>query len=402
MNIDLYSYLKKYWVLLAVVCMRCIELIATIIAMFTVPYLGFFSYGAVIREHSNLPLVQALANFDGIFYIRIALNGYSLTEQAYFPLYPILLYNVSTLVGNPIIAGALISYISFFLGVWVFYKYMQLILAPNRVFWALLFLITYPTAYYFGVLYTESLFFVLLAGFLFSLKKKWYVWASVLAFCAALTKVIGIFLALIIVGILLEKLWSVHAKKWLDYVIETMRQWPLVLVGIASPLGLMSYCFYLWKTTGDALLFIHAQESFGAHRSSSLITPAQVLYRYLKIFMTADFNFQYAISMVEVIFFLFSLIVVVYELWNISQEFIKRKIFDGIRLGMGLFSLAIILVPSLTGTLTAMPRYTMMAVTIYLVLSEIHSVKYKRAILGIFIALHIIFCALFVQGYYVT
>lgn len=92
-----------------------------------IPYLGFFSYKDDLPRF-NLPnWLSSLANFDGIHYIKIAKNGYSQYEQAFFPLYSILIKFLTPLFSNnQLLTGIIISNISFCLGLWIFAKYLKI------------------------------------------------------------------------------------------------------------------------------------------------------------------------------------------------------------------------------------------------------------------------------------
>ncbi len=387
---------------LLIVLWKVVDVIVSLVAPYFIPYLGFFSYGPTMLQYGMPDFIRALTNFDGIFYIRIAIHGYQLTEQAYFPLYPILLYNVNSILHNPILAGLSISLISFVIGIFVFKKYLESVLDKQNVIWALLFLLAYPTSYYFGVLYNEGLFFLLVVGLLYSLKKKYFWLGMLLAYCASLTKVVGVFLVFPIACTFLEEVLKGRSTDIKTVFTRALRQWRIVLVGVASLSGLASYCFYLWKTLGDPIYFIHAQESFGAHRSSHLITPFQVVFRYFKIFLTADRNFQYGVAVIELLFYLFAMSLICVNFFTLWKQFRQKKKINFDRLGLGIFSLSCILVPSFTGTLTAVPRYTLMSLITFLVLAEIKNRTLKRALLCVFVLLHICFFALFIQGYYLT
>lgn len=387
---------KNYakYLLSLIVIWKALDTVVSIISKRTIPYLGFFSYGQTMLQYGLTDYLRALTNFDGIFYIRIALNGYSTTEQAYFPMYSLLIKAVNIVVGNPIVTGVLISLTSFILGALIFRKYLNFLTDKKYIGWAMLFLLLYPTSYYFGVMYTEGLFFFFLVGTLYFHRTKVY-WLSMLfALGASLTKVIG---ASLVVPIGISLLVTVlHHKERLA------GQWKTILVILSSLSGLGLYCLYLWRTVGDPLYFIRAQESFGANRSSHLITPVQVVYRYLKIFFTADYNFQYLVAVIEIIFFTMAVSLICFDLWKQWKAYRVKQVVNADRLGLALFSTANILVPSATGTLTAMPRYSLMSLTILLVLAEIRNPKVKILILVLFVLVHISFFALFIQGYYIT
>jgi hypothetical protein len=373
---------------------KVVDLFLFFIAPRVVPYLGFFSYGDQVLKYNMPDFLRATTNFDGIFYIRIATQGYSHTEQAYFPLYSILINLITYITLNPIISGLIISNICFTIGLYFFYSYISAITTKRTAIWTSIFLLIYPTSYYFGVMYTESLFFMLFTATLYTFYKKQWFLAFIFAYLTATTKVIGVLVCVPLLFSLFGE-YMQHKNAILTFLRNHIQS---LLVCAAPALGILSYCTYLYITLGDPLYFLHAQESFGANRSSSFITPLQVLYRYIKIFSTADLSIQYYVAINEVVFYLSAMGVLLYQL--ILQY--KAKIKSYHRLGLVTFSLLAILIPSLTGTLTAMPRYTLMCLSLYIIFAEITHKWLRIVLIAIFLCLHIVMAILFAQGYYIT
>jgi Gpi18-like mannosyltransferase len=348
--------------------------------------------------------LTSLANFDGEHYILIAKNNYSQYEQAYFPLYPVLIRGIGFLLGNNLLlSGILISSFSFFIGLFFFKNYIQEIVENTSKHvptwrWAQLLLLAFPTAFYFTTVYTEGLFFLLIVATLFTLQKKKPGLAFTLAILASLTRLIGVFLFIPILFYLIQNFLSSHKTFSLgQFIKKNLQNIPLLL----SPfIGLAAYCIYLWKTTGDPLLFLNAQPQFGAHRSSTFISLPQVLFRYLKIFVTAQKNFQYFISVLEFCVFLFVFVVLILELLKLIKN--RKHVFYWQRLALNLFSFANILVPTATGTLSSIPRYSLMSLSMFVYLGELKNTTLKTTLLVVFVALHILLFGLFVQGYFVS
>lgn len=367
---------------------RFIDFAVAIISPNFIPYLGFFAHRIQLITSYNLPsIITSLANFDGIYYLRIAQYGYSQYEQAFFPLYPLLIRFLTPIVKNPLIAGLLISNISFFFGLIVLLKYFSNNKYPitNNLF-LLLFFLTFPTSFFFGAVYTESLFFLLTISSLYFLKKENYVFAGICAFFSSLTRFAGIFL---VIPILCDIITKYKKQKNI-----TNNKYPITLL---SPLlGLSVYSLYLWKAFGNPFLFFTAQSSFGLNRSTSIILLPQVIYRYIKIFLTASWNFQYAISVFEFLVFFLVFTVLIADFLKAWQG----KNFS--RLGLNLFSFANILVPTLTGTFLSIPRFALLSISFFLYLAELKSVWVKIAIAGIFFAAHITALAFFIQGYFIS
>src|SRR4030043_577900 len=152
------------------------------------PYVGDLKYG-------GLPYwIWSFGNFDGVYYIRIVQKGYlDQFTQAFFPVYPILIKIVSVITfGNYVLSGLLISNTAFLIGLLLFFKMVTKIYDRKIALWACLFLLSFPTSFYFGSVYTEGLFFLMVisAFYLSSLGKIWQ--ASIIGAFASATRLVGI------------------------------------------------------------------------------------------------------------------------------------------------------------------------------------------------------------------
>lgn len=372
-----------YLILLAFAVFRFFDLLIIFLAKSFIPYLGFFPYKELLPNFSLPTFISSLANFDGLHYLMIARNGYSQYEQAFFPLYPLLIRLLSPLFfNNPLLTGIIISNLCFLAGLYFLYRYLKLFNYGLRMtYWLFIFLLLFPTSFYFGAVYTEGLFFFLFTASLYFLKKENYPLASLFIFFASLTRLIGFFLIIPVIFSLIQK--------------PKLKR----LMIIFSPLaGLGIYCFYLWITTHDPLAFLHSQWAFGANRSSNLIFLPQVYFRYFKIFLTATPNFQYFISLFEFVTFNLFLVVLILDL--IKNWKLKIKNFEV--LGLIFFSFVNLLLPTLTGTFSSVPRYVLFSVSFFLFLPQIKSSFLKITLALIFLFFHIIMLGLFSQGYFVS
>src|SRR3989344_5885946 len=314
------------------------NLATAILAKYIIPYLGFFPYKEIAQQFNLPSFLTSFANFDGAHYLLIAKNGYTTYQQAFFPLYPLLIRWLSPIFSNNLLlTGLIISNLSFLLGLFIFSKYLEVILVNEQakrvnasrldsgqvyrqaqdteqsrsagmtILWIILFLLAFPTSFFFGAVYTEGLFFLLFISVLYFLKKDKYLFASIFAILAAIAKFVGVFLILPIFFSILDSRLRGNDKE------RKFTNYRLILTLTSPILGLLIYSTYLWKTTGDPLFFLHSQWAFGAHRSSNLIFLPQVYYRYLNIFFTANWNFQYFISLFEFFIFNFVLFVLVLD-----------------------------------------------------------------------------------------
>lgn len=351
----------------------------------------FLPYQPSFAGPNSLPFyylpawVYSWANFDGVHYLTLAQKGYFGTAliQAFFPLYPLVIRFLETIQGNFLTSGLVISNLSFLLVLFLFKKLLRL--DGHDSFLAIILLLLFPTSFFFGALYNESLFMVLaLASFILARKKHWWLVALTVSLASA-TRVVGIFL---LPALLWEFCQSeiaskkkINSKIWLGLVI--------ILLGST---GLLAFMFYLNQAFGDPLYFFHVQAEFGAGRQESLVFYPQVVWRAIKILLTArPFDFRYLIYIQE---FLAGVGGVLLLIWG------YRKV----RFSYLLFALPALLLSTLTGSFSSSPRYLLVCFPIFIIgaqlLKKNRILKWSWLILsGLLLLLN---TALFLQGYWVA
>jgi len=348
---------------------KLVAFIVSFLAPKIIPYFGLFAHPETLFSFKLSKIIYAFANFDGVYYLKIAKDGYQQYEHAFFPLYPLLIRFFFVFFKNYLLAGLFISNLSFFLGLVIFLKYLKLVSTNLNRFQpilAILFLLLFPTSFFFGAVYTEGFFFLLVVSTFYFLAKKNYGRACFTAFLASLTRINGI---LLVIPFFLEFIKNLKKNKNL---------WFLGFTLITPFLGLLTYMLFLLKTTGDALAFFHAQTVFGEGRSTKLILLPQVFYRYFKILFTAQPNFQYFISFFELTIFCFVFIVLIFDL----IKNLKLKIKNISIISLNLFSLTNILLPTFTGSFLSIPRFSLLSLSFFIFLGSIKnsSIKNSRAV----------------------
>ncbi len=317
------------------------------------------------------------ANFDGVHYVSIARAGYRQYLEAFFPLYPGFIHILSGFFPLSFeMAGLFISHIFFVCGLVLFWK-LATMEKGVRPWWSMVFLLVYPMSFFFAAAYTSSMYFFLAAGTFYAAKKGRWAIAGLMGFFASATQIFGIFLFL---GLLVEyiKTKKNNSMNWL---------WLLLV-----PFGLFSYMIYLWHTRGDPLAFYHVQPAFGAQRSAGgIILLPQVLWRYMKILTQSSMEtVQYWVAALESGTFLLTM----WLLWRGMKQKISPSYL--------IYSAAVIVLPTLTGTFSSLPRYFLSAFPLFFVLGGI-----KSAVGKIFLALLfgiglLLAGSLFLQGYFVS
>lgn len=313
-----------------------------------------------------LGLTTAWANFDGAHYTSIAKHGYGTYQYAFFPLYPLLIRVFSMLSGLPYEQSAVsLSHAAFFMGIILFWRYLE---GSKGRAWTVLFLLFFPTSFFFVSAYSESLFFALTSAVLLLMKRKQWLLAGVFAALASATRLVGVFL---IFPLLVARRWTAAAL---------------------APLGLVLYMGYLWVIVRDPLAFFHVQPAFGAGRSGgAVIFLPQVLWRYVKIFLTVSpRTYAYHVAVLEIGAFALGAIVL-FAAW-------KRRYKPGILL----YGIGALLLPTLTGTLSSMPRYILALFPLFTVFGATRSVSLKLVLLIVFFAMLVYAATAFLQGHFLS
>ncbi len=209
--------------------------------------------GTHVQESSHL-LLAVWGRWDAVHYLNIATHGYQGTDMAFFPLYPLLIRILGTLVGNHLIAGLLISNACFFFGLLFLYKLLEREFDRPVARRAIFYVSIFPTAVFFSAVYTESLFFTLtVASFYYLRQHRWWLAGAIGCF-AAMTRVEGVLLAI------------PFAIEWYLVYRTAPKRGLFGLLGAALiPCGLFVYMAYLWVLRADPLYFSHVQIHWHRH-----------------------------------------------------------------------------------------------------------------------------------------
>lgn len=324
------------------------------------------------------------ANFDGMHYLSIAKGGYGVYQQAFFPLYPKLISFLSgVFLGRDLLAALFINFISLFFACFFFYRLAKLDFSLKVSRRALIFLLIFPTAFYFSAVYTESLFLMLVLGsFYFAKTRKWFL-AGILGMLASLTRLPGIFLF----PAFLFELFSSGGLSKEKINIKVLAC--LLLI----PLGLLVYMNFLSREFGDPLMFFHVQSLFGGGRETSrLILLYQVFWRYLRMIFTVEvFSLTYFIVWLEFLTGIGFLILTV-------LVFLRRLN------SYAIFMVLAFIAPTLTGTFSSMPRYVLALFPGFLMLSVLAEkyILFGKVYPVLSAILFIICLVLFAQGYWLA
>ncbi len=348
-------------------------------------YYNYLFKGNVVNNF----LISPWANFDGVAYLAIAGKGYTAGNARFFPLFPIAISFASGIFGKlkPFNIGQVIVAFSlsniFFLGaVAVFYKLVRFDYSKKIAILSVIFLLLFPTSFFFGSIYTESLFLLLtLLSFYFARKKQWIL-AAIFGILLSATRIIGVF-------ILPALLWEFFKEESFKNKNDLFKAIPLLFI----PAGLLIYIYFNFTTWHDPLFFYHQQGNVQNGRSvNSAVFIPQTIYRYIKILLTVSpaSHFEWWISLLELAVFIFGCFMI-YVMW-------RKKI----RPSYIIYSLFCFIIPTLSGTFSGLPRYFVIIFPAFLALAM---VKNRIALIiysVISIILLFLFLMFFSKGYFIA
>lgn len=338
--------------------------------------------GGGMENYLKAPWLWSWLNFDGEHYLSIAYQGYQPLTYFFFPLFPLLarLFAFGGPLANLAVSGLLVSNMAFLVGLVGLGKLVRLDYEEEVAVTTIFLILLFPTSFYFGSYYTESLFFALAVwSFYLARKSNWF-WLGILGGLSSLTRILG----LALFPALLVEWWQSHRKPWLSII------WIFLV-----PLGLVIYMFYLYKATGDPLNFLHTVGIFGAQRSTNFVLFPQVFYRYFFKILPA-LNYSY----LPIVFSTYLEIITATIFLGLSViAFFRTRLSYAVYLSLGF------LIPSLAGSFSSFPRYALILFPGFL-LTAIwlckSSTVIKIVVYLLLFATLAVATALFVRGYWIA
>jgi hypothetical protein len=309
--------------------------------------------------------LQSWWRWDAVHYVEIAYNGYHYDKSntAFFPLFPLLMHGLGTLLGGSVAAdytaGLILANICFYGVLVLFYQLLYEDFDHHIARNALFYLAFAPYGIFFFTAYAEPLFLLLiLAAFFFLRSGKPLDWwlAGLFGCLAALTRPTGIALAVPFLVLILQR-FGIRT-------LLTSENWRQKLNAILSmapiPTGLLIYMLYLWRSFGNPWIF-STEQTLAWNRYTTF--PWIGTFYAIKALFVSNFLLQW--NLTDLFFTLMPLVVLIIG-W-------KR-----LPLHYSLFSLLMMLSvlcypvlnqnPDYTYTpLMATPRYMLVAFPVFIV-----------------------------------
>ncbi len=308
-------------------------------------------------DHRNQPITffSALSTWDGQHYLYLSEQGYKSglhTSNAFSPLFPFTIYLTAIIIRNNIIAGLLAANIASFIGFYLFFLLVKRLYNADIAYQSLIFLLAFPTSFYFSLMYSESLFFCLAVALFYFLTQKKLFFASLCAFFLPLVRLFGIAVILPYTTYYFHEINGVNLHTQVITIGKLlMRKTTLFLLSpllaFAVTLGLM------YELTGNPFEQFTMQKYFLVQYSvQNLLNP----FAWFKIIFFWPLALHgFTNSVIDRIFFVLFLIVLYFLYKKVSFSFF-------------LYALVMGLLPVLSGSFMSYTRHLIVVFPIFMFL----------------------------------
>jgi len=363
---------------------RILILICATLAMYILPIVPRYTNQTSYPSTGNL--LTMWSNFDGNQNLSIAQFGYDYatrSNQSYslFPVYPWLIGNLNVF-NSYLISSLFLSHLFLIASIFVLYRLVLLDEKPKIAKSTILLLLLFPTSFFFGSVYSESLFLFLALSSLFFARKKLFFLSSIMALIASATKITGIFLWISII----YEYWLANEKN----IKKLFR--PNLIWLFLPPLGLISYLQYIFERIGKPEFISGIFSILFGENPEKLILIHQVIFRYFKMLFLTDIGSSVFFTvLLEFISAILIITVIIFA-------------YKNIRFSYWIYLLLAFIFSGLSGTFVGFPRLILVIFPVFIFLGKwlVEQGRGVRlAFYGLLIILSIFSIAFFSRGYFI-
>ncbi len=208
-------------------------------------------------------LDRTLVQWDSGFYLTIARDGYASDPGtvAFYPLLPLLIRAAHWVIPSWRAAGALVVHVALAAALVYLHALARLDYDRDTARRAIVFALLFPTAIFFGAIYTESLLLLTITASLYHARRgQWWV-ASLWGVLAGLTKMIG---GVVLVALLWEYWRAAMWRRTAEGSSPDWRRLARTLPALALvPLGALAHLIGLHLAFGSYRIYFDTQGGFG-------------------------------------------------------------------------------------------------------------------------------------------
>ncbi|HEX7041825.1 MAG TPA: hypothetical protein VF189_01110, partial [Patescibacteria group bacterium] len=251
------------------------------------------------------------------------------------------------------------STISSTIGIYLFYLLVLDWYDKNIAYKSLIFLLAFPTTFFFGLIYSEGIFFMLIMIFFYLLNKKSVFFASLTSFFLPFTRLIGIFIFIPFLSWYIFEFKKMTLYDQVDKIAQKLFEKKALLI-LSPIIGLIMVCLFFYFSTGNIFAQFSAQKQFVSQYSAFLLlNPFLFVGEFFKFPMALQ---GFTNSIFDRIFFV---------------GFIAVLFFMRRRVSVTLFVFSVIfgILPVLTGSFMSYTRYVSIVFPMYIVLAKMTEEK---------------------------
>lgn len=313
--------------------------------------------------------------WDSGHYVTVAEQGYNFPQQAFFPLWPLLIKIFSFFTGF-YIASYFLSFLFGLTSFVLFYILAERLVGKKQAKYSLILFASFPSAFFLRAGYTEGLFLTLvLLSFLFLEQKKYFL-SAVLGGFSTMTRLTGVALTLVYL-----------------FIKRPIKK--RILLILLSLMGLVLYIVYLQVVFKNGFLFLDAQKAWCGQGKCQLVFPLVPILEYGRLLTIGWVKPTLSSFFLDWLFSILFLIMLI-------------PVYKKLKLNYFLYSLVTILLPlsasSTPGMVrVGMLRYVLIAFPVFFVMPFIIRSKVLYFLICLFLfLLELRFIALFTSRIWVA
>ena len=301
---------------------------------------------------------DAFARYDSGWYQQIAANGYEYkgagrNNVAFFPAYPLLMRAVGAALGGRqqdyYLAGILISWLAFAAGMTLLYRLARLDLPHESALRAVAYCSVFPAAFFFGMVYSESLYFLAVVATVYAFRTQRFLLAGVAGAVLTATRVTAVM-----------ALPGVALVAWQTAAGARQRSHAVAAVA-ACFIGVVAFSLFNWSISGSPLTWYESITFWGYQPGARF--PFAALGSLVAAVATRPYAFLTTERMAP------------YDVVNAASAILAMAlvplIWRRFNAGYALIVLAALLLPLSSGQFEGLARYTSVQFPVFLALASL-------------------------------
>jgi hypothetical protein len=372
------------WPLLAtIIAGKLAVLLLTFLAYRLLPFFqANFEANFVDPLHPNVTLASAFSTWDAQHYLYLSENGYHAGQlsDAFFPLFPLLIHLATPIFNSSLVAGLVVANAASLAGLYILFRLVTRLHGERAAQTTLLLYLAFPTAFFFSLIYTESLFLLLVAGFFYLLFTGRAAWAALPAALLPLARPEGVLIILPFAVYYGVETLGITRRPFAE-ALDRLKAREAAPV-LAPLFGAVAYLTFMRAATGNALEMFQTMKSYvSAHSITYILHPLQLAHA-LGEWPLAIHGFTNSV-IDRALFLLFVLLLV--------------PLFRRVHPALALFGLAVGILNVVSGTFMSYSRYLLLAFPVFIAAALVLDRPSWRQL-----RLPLAYCMLLLQGLFVA